>query len=304
MITVLIGDNFYQRNLHLQQIKAEFVRQYGDFSVMQIDASEVQYAVIEEALSGLSLLSANKLVIINRFTDSKELLDQIELLLERAPNTTDVVLIADSVDKRLGAYRVLKKLANLIDCSQPTSLLNWILEYVKSCSGTITPSDAQFLLERTGANQTLLSHEIDKLVLYSPVISRQTIELLTESTPQTTIFQLLDAVFSGNQKGLLRLYKEQRMQKVEPLAIIGMLTWQLYVFAVIKAAEQAKVIDIARETKLNPYVISKSQSLIKNFSLGKIHQMLKNLLALEIKLKSQPVDSDDALQLFLLSELS
>ena len=303
MITALIGDNFYQRSVYLNQVKAKFVQQYGDFSVQQIDASESALNVIEEAICSLSLLAENQLVIINRFTDSKELLEQIESILKRVPATTDVVLVADAIDKRLSAYGVLKKMATMVDCAQQASLTRWISEYVKASGGTISQSDAQYLVERAGANQSLLSNELDKLLLYDPAITRNNIELLTEAAPQSTIFQLLDAVFSGKKTDLLKLYREQRLQKVEPLAIVGMLSWQLNIFALIKAAEQARVSDIAKAAKLNPYVVSKSQGLIKNFSLGTIRQMINSLLALEIKLKSQSIDSDDALQLFLLSEL-
>ena len=303
MITALIGDNFYQRSVYLNQVKAKFVQQYGDFSVQQIDASESALNVIEEAICSLSLLAENQLVIINRFTDSKELLEQIESILKRVPATTDVVLVADAIDKRLSAYGILKKMATMVDCAQQASLTRWISEYVKASGGTISQSDAQYLVERAGANQSLLSNELDKLLLYDPAITRNNIELLTEAAPQSTIFQLLDAVFSGKKTDLLKLYREQRLQKVEPLAIVGMLSWQLNIFALIKAAEQARVSDIAKAAKLNPYVVSKSQGLIKNFSLGTIRQMINSLLALEIKLKSQSIDSDDALQLFLLSEL-
>ena len=303
MITALIGDNFYQRSVYLNQVKAKFVQQYGDFSVQQIDASESALNVIEEAICGLSLLADNQLVVINRFTDSKEFLEQIESILKRVPATTDVVLVSDAIDKRLSAYGVLKKMATMVDCAQQASLTRWVSEYVKASGGTISQSDAQYLVERAGANQSLLSNELDKLMLYNPAITRKNIELLTEAAPQSTIFQLLDAVFSGKKTDLLTLYREQRLQKVEPLAIVGMLSWQLHIFALIKAAEQARVRDIAKAAKLNPYVVSKSQGLIKNFSLGTIRQMINNLLALEIKLKSQSIDSDDALQLFLLCEL-
>ena len=303
MITALIGDNFYQRSVYLNRVKAKFVQQYGDFSVQQIDASESALNEIEEAICSLSLLADNQLVIINRFTDSKELLEQIESILKRVPATTDVVLVADAIDKRLSAYGILKKMATMVDCAQQASLTQWISEYVKASGGTISQSDAQYLVERAGANQSLLSNELDKLLLYDPAITRNNIELLTEAAPQSTIFQLLDAVFSGKKTDLLKLYREQRLQKVEPLAIVGMLSWQLHIFALIKAAEKARVSDIAKAAKLNPYVVSKSQGLIKNLSLGAIRQMINNLLALEIKLKSQSIDSDDALQLFLLSEL-
>lgn len=92
--------------------------------------------------------------------------------------------------------------------------------------------------------------------------------------------------------------------KVEPLAIVGMITWQLFTLALVKSAEQTGITNIAKEANLNPYVVSKTQQLAKGRTLAMIRNMMKNLLALEVRLKTQPIDSDDALQLFLLTELS
>src|SRR3546814_19438404 len=59
-------------------------------------------------------------------------------------------------------------------------------------------------------------------------------------TPQSTIFELLDAALSGNTRRALELYEEQRSMKVEPQQIIAMLAWQLHVLAVVKAAGERR----------------------------------------------------------------
>ncbi len=70
--------------------------------------------------------------------------------------------------------------------------------------------DAKYLVMRVGANQQTLSNELAKLLSYDKAITRQTIDLLTEQTPQSTIFELLDAAFAGNSKKAMELYAEQR----------------------------------------------------------------------------------------------
>lgn len=303
MITAIIGDNFYARKQHLAKLKTGFASKHADYELEQFDASEVEYQKIIDSLQNVSLFSSNKLVVVTNFMSNKELADKIDTFIASVLSGAALVLVADKVDKRTAAFTALKASAKIIECTSPSSLQSWIVDEVKRRKGTISQANAQLLLDRLGPNQTLLAQEIDKLVIYGSDISKESIELLTVPVPQSSVFQLLDAAFAGKKATVARLYNEQREMKVEPLAIVGMITWQLYVLAVVKAAEQKGISDVAKQAKLNPYVVSKSQQLVKGRTLSAIRSMLKQLLNLEIRLKSQPVDADDALQLFLLTEL-
>lgn len=304
MITAIIGDNFYSRRQQIAQIKNSFTQGNTDFSVEQFDASEVEYQKILDSVQNISLFSEDKLVIIYNFDASKDLMEKIETFFAAVPSGLGLVLVAEKVDKRTAAYAAIKKTAKIIECTQPSSLQNWIIDEVKRRNGSISPANAQFLIDRLGPNQTLLAQEIEKLLLFESTISKESIELLTVAIPQSSMFQLLDAAFTGKKEKVMSIYKEQREMKVEPLAIVGMITWQLFTLALVKSAEQKGITNIAKEANLNPYVVSKTQQLAKGRTLTMIRNMMKNLLALEVRLKTQPIDSDDALQLFLLTELS
>ncbi len=146
----------------------------------------------------------------------------------------------------------------------------------------------------------MLASELEKLLLYDPIITRQTIDLLTDPTPQSTIFQLLEAAFAGNSKQAIKLYKEQRSMKVEPLQIIAMLSWQLNVLAIIKTAGDRSTQDIAKQAKINPYVVSKSQGIARKLSLDELKSLIKDLLEIDIASKRTNIDIDEALQLYIL----
>lgn len=157
-----------------------------------------------------------------------------------------------------------------------------------------------YLIERVGVNQQLLSNELTKLAAYGPNITKESIDLLTEPTPQSTVFQLLDAAFAGDGKKTLAIYQEQRAGKLEPQALIAMLTWQFHVVAVVKAAGKRSDADIAAETKISPFVIRKSKQISNNLTTSRLKLLLSQLLQLDIKTKTTTLDADDALQAFLL----
>jgi DNA polymerase III delta subunit len=185
-----------------------------------------------------------------------------------------------------------------LDSSQ---LANWIEQTTKQEGGSIKNIDARYLIDFAGSNQLKLSNEILKLISYNPEISRANIDELVEPIPQTTIFQLLDVAFSGKSKEILRIYDEQKRQKVSPQQVIAMLTWQIHILAMIKAAGNASSSEIASKTKTSPYVVSKSMTLARNMTMSDIRKLTEDLLELDIKLKNQTIDADDALMQLLLS---
>jgi DNA polymerase-3 subunit delta len=146
----------------------------------------------------------------------------------------------------------------------------------------------------------LVANELEKLLLYDAHITRQNIELLTEATPQSTIFELLEAAFAGNTKRTMQLYQEQRILKVEPPQIVAMLAWQLHVLSLIKAARERSADAIAAEAKISPYVVKRSQAIARKLTLAELKTLVSDLLNIDVRSKSSALDADEALQNYLL----
>lgn len=269
----------------------------------RFDGEEAEYDRIRESLESLPFLASKKMVLLRAPSANKQFVEHAEKLLENLPETTDLLIFEPKLDKRSSYYKLLKKSTdfreyNELDGSQ---LTNWLMVQAKQAGGLIRPSDARYLIERIGPNQQMLASELQKLLIYDKTISRQTIDLLTEPTPQSTIFQLLDAAFSGNKKRLLDIYREQRANKVEPQAIVAMLAWQLHILAVVKTAGDRSDADICHEAKLSPYVVQKSRATVRNLSLPRLKQLIQELTSLDAILKTSAIDADDAISAYLLN---
>jgi DNA polymerase III delta subunit len=156
------------------------------------------------------------------------------------------------------------------------------------------------LVERVGTNQLGLQQELDKLLVFDPKITEHSIENLTEKTPQSTIFELLDAAFAGDAKRTMRLYDEQRALKVEPQQVIAMLAWQLHVLALVKTAKNRSVDDISREAKLNPYVVRKTQGLARDITLTRLKELITSLREFDVRTKTEGILPDEAVRYYLL----
>jgi len=84
------------------------------------------------------------------------------------------------------------------------------------------------------------------------------------------------------------------------MAIIGMIAWQLNILAIVKTAGDRSVDEIAKAAKLNPFVVRKSMSVANKLSLAQLKKLIKDCAELDVRLKSEPINADDAIQNLLL----
>lgn len=302
MIVTLTGENSFSLQVELKRLVSDFVHLHGDLALERLDGEEADFYRIREAVTGLPFLAAKKMIILRSPSKNKQFLESFEQLFNDLPESNDIVIVEPKLDKRLVYYKWLKKSTDFQEFPEldTNGLARYLTEEAKLQSGSLNSADARYLIERVGLNQQLLSSELEKLLIYDPKISHETINLLTDPTPQSTVFMLLEAAFAGRQKRAQELYAEQRALKVEPQAIIAMLAWQLHVLAILKTAGDRQPDQIARESKLNPYVLRKSQSIARNISLPVLKKLIADLLKIDTQIKTTAIDPDEVLQNYLL----
>lgn len=303
MVVTLTGEDSYGLQSALKELVAGFVQEHGDMALERLNGAEASFERIQESLQSSPFLAARKLVVLRESGANKRFVEQSEKLLSGLPDTTDVIMVETKLDKRSAYYKYLKRATDYREFIAPDEavMAQWLSGTAKARGGSLSTADARFLVERVGPDRQLLASELEKLMLYDPAVSRPTIELLSEPAPQSTIFALLEAAFGGQTKRALDLFQEQRRAKVDPAQIIAMLTWQLWVVTVIKAAGDRSTDEIAREAKLNPYVVRKSQTIARQLSVMQLKRLVAELLALDIRSKREGIDLDEALQHYLLT---
>lgn len=302
MITTLTGENEVMRAAELRRLVAGFEKDYGDMAVERLDGEEAGYDRMCEAAQSLPFLVPRKLVVLRAPGANKEFTERFEAFIEGISDTNEVIIVEPKLDKRTAYYKQLKKRTEFKEFAvlDANGLMRFVADYAKQQGGSIATAEARLLVERVGLNQLALQNELDKLLAYDQSITRGSIELLTEKTPQSSIFELLDAAFSGNQKRTMALYDEQRALKVEPQQIIAMLAWQLHILAVVKTAKQRGVEDIAHEAKLNPYVVRKTQGLLRNITLARLKELITTLREFDVRTKTEGVLPDEVVRYYLL----
>jgi DNA polymerase-3 subunit delta len=301
-VTTLTGENSFLLQQALSSHLKAFIAEHGDMAVEHIDGEEVEYDRMREALESLPFLASSKLVVLRRPSANKQFVEHAERLLTQLAETTRVLIIEPKLDKRSSYYKYLLKQTDYHEFTEldEIGLSKWLQQEAKVAGAILSPADARYLIERVGVNQRLLSNELAKLVSYDNHITRQTIELLVEPTSQSSIFDLIDAAFAGNVRRATTLYDEQRKQGVEPQQVIAMLSWQMHILALVKTAGERDPATIAKEAKLNPFVVRKSTGIARRLSLSELRTLVHEVAQLDARLKSQGIDADEAVRNLIL----
>lgn len=302
VIITVTGENDFGRNSEIKALVDRFVSENGELALEKIDGEEADFNKISEALTSLPFLASKKLVVLKDPSANKDLAEKYEPLLSDLPETTDLILSEAKLDKRTSLYKYLKKSSDFREFTKldANTLATWLVKRASTAGGEISSSDARYLVDKAGENQQKLANELEKLLAYNPKISRANIDLLVDPMPQSKVFDLLDAAFAGNAKRTMALYAEQRALKVPPQEIIGMLAWQLHLLALVKTANGSSPRQIASDAKVGPYSVEKSANLARKLELVKIKKFIRDLAALDEKLKSSLLNADEALKSYLL----
>ena len=255
------------------------------------------------AINSLPFLAPKKMVVIRNASRNKLFCEQIEQIISSIPESTDIVFYEPLTDRRTIFYKTLKNETQCEEYDELSSaeLAKWLVKEAHLQGVTLQMGDAIYLVGRLGPNQQLLANELQKLIIYSPEINRDSIDELTEPTPQSKVFELLDAAFKEDKKRALDLYEEQRAQKVEPPAILAMLAWQLELITLAKAAKGKNSAMIAKEAGVSPFPMSKAVSLANKMSDSQLKTMVNEAYEMDLKSKTKNLDLDEALKAYIIS---
>ncbi len=303
MITTLTGKNSYLLHRRLSELVADFIKKYGELAIEKIDAETAEPQAIIEAVQSLPFLSERKMVVLRDLSQNGPAAENIEQIISSTPESSELVIYEPNVDRRSAYFKVLQKQTELEDFKEMDSreLPKWLVSEAKKQGGQLTFGDATYMVERLGPNQSLLANELDKLITYEPTISRANIDLLTEPTPQGRIFDLLDAAFKQDKRRALKLYADQRAQKIEPQYILAMIAWQLRLITIAKYRGQRSPSEVSKDFGVGEYPLRKAGDLAAKIDKIQLQGMVNDALEIDIKAKTTALDIDEALKTYIVT---
>lgn len=298
MIVTLTGSNARAVQVELGALTSAFTERYGG-SIERFDATEITNTDgIVDAVRSISLLDPRKMVIVKQFAQNKQLLEKIDTIIAATADSTDLILVDLKADRRTAVIKNLKNTTDYREFNELTrnDLTAWVVVEAATAGGSISRADAQYLTDRIGGNQLNAASEIAKLVAYAPIITRQSIDLLTTPTPQSKVFDMLDALFRRELGRAWSLYEDQRAQGEDPHKLMAMIAWQLQQIATAVFAP-SKDVGTLTAAGLSPYAAQKSLATARSLTPTLMRRMISSLAELDRQVKTS-ADIDSALAVY------
>lgn len=292
MIIFLYGDDTYRSSQKLKNLKAKYIEKYGDTNLETFEDG-FDLGKIKGAITALPFLADKRLVIIKNIfkSRSKDILEGISEILENVPEETITIFWESGVpDKRTVLFKkLIKEKSEEFEKLQGYKLTKWIEDNVADKGGKISGKNAEKLASYVGDDLNQLENEIAKLVTFrnEGEISSEDIDLLVNSKLSGNIFNLVDAVGTGDYRKTAQYMHDLLAQGENEIYILTMIVRQFRNLILIKDYEgKLDKMGIAKEVGLHPFVVQKGMVQARNFSIQELKNMYEKLLDTDIAIKT------------------
>jgi DNA polymerase III subunit delta len=177
--------------------------------------------------------------------------------LKRPAPSSVVVFVADEFDKRRKIAKLFIEQAAVIEFGEleDDELAKFAYREVEKAGSEIDTRAMRLLISLVGPDLRRLTIEVEKLstaALPDKVISAELIESLVANSREISNFDLTDYLFAGRKKDALRVLKKILDDGSEPLALLGLISYNLRRLLMAKEAmsQGADRGEVARIVKL------------------------------------------------------
>ena len=181
----------------------------------------------------------------------------------------------------------------------------WVTRRAQVAEARITPEAIRLLVASVGDDLRLLAGEIEKLsvaVGRGGQIGVEQVRALTPQVSQSVIFDLTDALARRDRQRALALLHEELAKGTAAQQIVGLIAAQTRSLMQVKAmAERGmRAPQIAQTAGMPPFVVEKSLTLARQFSVAQLEAAHRALLETDVALKTSRMTPELALDLLAL----
>lgn len=291
MILLLTGPNEYRIKESVDRLVSEHVERDGRDGVMRTDGASLSQADLDQLLTGGNLFAPRQLIILRDASKQKAVWEKLGEYIESLDESTTLVIVEQSPDKRTRTYKQLEKHGQLRqhEALSERELVSWIQTTARAEGVNIEVEAARFLVGHAGADQWRLSTELGKLSSLGKTVTPELIRDIVEPEPQANAFELLDAALSSRTEVVERQLRIMRASE-EPYRFFGLLVSQVAALAVCNTAAGQPPAAIAKTFGIHPFVVKKTLTMVQSLPQGMVERVVDILADTDMRLKSSSAD--------------
>lgn len=272
MIILLSGENTFERDRFLTETIASF-----DGTAERVDGSEVTANMLPDLLSGMTLFSEKRLIVIKGLSENTSVWAELDGFLPRISDDVTLVLVEVKPDKRTKTYKALQKVAKVQDFPawgerDTATAEQWTAKEAERQGVAIEPADIRFLVQRVGLEPWRLYHALDKLAAVGKA-DRAAIEEYIDADPVENVFNLFEAALRGDGKKVSGMIATLQLDE-DPYRLFGLLSGQAFQLFALAVADKP-VPEVAKDIGAHPYALQKMSSFARSLGASNTKRILK-----------------------------
>ncbi len=307
MIIYIFGDDTFRSREFLKKSISEFKvkRDPQGYNTLIFDAQSDDPDKILQDMMALPFLAEKRMIVVQNLLSAKrkDFLERVRELIEgeRIPDMNVVIIWQAESPGKLGeANKLHDRLAKgkytyEFSVMNSAEMTKWIIKEVKERGGSIDKRAATALAVDAG-DVWLLNSLIDQLIAYKngSEIGSADARLFIDEKIDDNIFNMVDAIISGNKKLAFKLINEQRRLGEEESFLFAMIMRQFKILLQMRdlwEREDGLTSDMmAKKIKVHPFVAKKSMPLVRKFTLADLMRVYDELLEIDVKTKTGLAD--------------
>lgn len=293
-VYLFYGEEKYDLEQRVEKIKKEFDNLEVGLNLFYITKDNVEE--LSTCLQGVTFFGSSKLIIIK---DTK-LKFNVELLKD-LDEDIKVIIIEDSVDKRISEYKFLSKIAECVEFKymDEKQMVQYIMQILKKYGLSISLQDAEYMQSICGEDKSNIINELQKLVIYldnEKVLTREIIDKVCSKTLSAKIFDVLSMIVNRKREKAIVMLDELLKQKEPIVKIYIMLYKQIKQMYMIKYMREKNQSDIAKTLGIHPFVYKNLSKSCDMYSLDELKKIIYEFDEYDKKTKIGEMDFEIGLK--------
>lgn len=286
MITVLTGNNSFEIQEELHRLVNSF-----DGHAEKIDGTLLELKDIPDLLMGRTLFSEKRLIIIKDLSQNSRVWEKLPEWTPRISDDIQLVLVDEKLDKRLTAYKELKKVADIREFNnwgeRDYALAEtWTQQRAESLGMKLDKKLVHHIVERVGLDQWQLAQALEKLSLLD-AITPGIIESTIDANPAENVFQLFETALEGDRKKVHEMIQTLELTE-DPYKLFALLSSQVFQLAAVAYAGEGE--NPAKDMGIHPYVATKLSRHAKKVGKSGAGRMIKTFAQADADMKLSKAD--------------
>ena len=295
-ITILYGDNSYERTTQLAKMKIDAEK--SGFEIQKSNSDELSKSDFVSLICGISLLSEKRFVYIRNLSENSEIWQSLAEILPRISTDVHLCLVEDKIDKRSVVYKAISKIVELYEFKNLTTrdsknLAEFARLFAKKQGLSLDNKTASFLISWVGVDEWRIRDAIEKIALIGEA-NEQNIREFVPQNIESNAFVIIEMMFLGESLKLQEEFLKLRITDGEDGAFrfLGMISTQIFNLAALKIGKNIgkTTAEIAKEIGANTWALGKMENFVQNLSESQLAEIVSKFAQVDEIIKTESVD--------------